>query len=86
MIKIKVKKIWMNKVGVRDKYIIRAYELQQGLLIQHGSDFMEIPYEKIDRELITPKKPVIVKDIYSGKIHQLYYFKWWPNREQGKLL
>jgi len=86
MIKVKVKSIWQGKVEVRDKYIARALELKKGLLIEHQSDFMIILYEKIDRELITPKEPVMVKDHYSGEFHQLFYFKWRPNRKQGKLL
>ena len=82
MIKVKVKSIWQGKVGVRDKYIVRAFELEKGLLIEYKSDFMIVPFRRIDRELITPKTPVMVKDHYSGNSHQLFYFKWRPDKSQ----
>jgi len=86
MINIKIKSIWQGKVGIRDKYIVDAFTNKKGLYLTYKDDFMIIPYEEIDRKLITPRIPVMVKDNYSGDVHQLFYFKWKPNKSQLELL
>lgn len=85
MIKIRVKSIWQNKIGVREKYINQAIKEKQGLEITCPNGFMIIPAEEVAKKIVG-KSQTRFKDKFSKEWHYLIYFLWNPNTNQGKLL
>lgn len=85
MKEIKVKTIWMGKIGVRDKFINKAIENNEDLCFLKGDDYMIIPWDDI-REKIVGKSENPVFDKFKGEYHYLIYFNWKPTTKQQKLL
>lgn len=77
MIKVKVKKIWLGKVSVRDYVVEMAKQRNEDLFICCGNDFMIV-----DKDEVGKAKPSItgIKSIYNGKVYGLVDFKWKPNQ------
>lgn len=85
MVKIKVKTIWQGKVGIRDKYIFQAQEKKENLFVEHETEVMEIPYDKVP-ELIVGKSEFKVGDRFGQGGHYLIYFNWLPSSNQLTLV
>ena len=58
MIKVRVDKIFLGKVSVRDYIYKKALRKKESLGIEHGNEFMFIPYDKLKKS----------KAIYKGHI------------------
>lgn len=85
MIKVECKTIWMGKVAVRDKYIDEALDTGEGIVITHGEDVMEIPFNEI-KQRIVGRSALPVKDRFSPNRHFLFYLNWKPTIKQFSLI
>jgi hypothetical protein len=78
VVKIPVHTIWMNKCGVRGRFIADCKAHREPLIIEHKGKFMTIPCSKID-ELTVGSTELPVKDYFHGVKDYLFYFKWNPD-------
>lgn len=85
MISIKVKRPWLNRVGVRDRYVNQANLEQRGLKITCAGKTMIIPADKVN-ELIVAKSKMDFFDRFSNQRHFLYYYDWKPEMVESKSL
>lgn len=88
MIKVKVDKIFLGKVSVRDYKYREALRKKDSLGIIHGQEFMIIPYANLKKaRQITNQS---FKSKFNGKEYKLIDFDWKPykepNKNQGSLL
>ena len=84
MIKVKIKSIWQGKVGIRDKYVIKARTEKDDICFIKELDVMIIPFGKLD-EAIVGRSEFPVRDKYSKESHYMIYFDWKPTTLQKKL-
>ena len=88
MIKVKVDKIFLGKVSVRDCIYKKALRKKESLGIEHGKEFMFIPYDKLKTAKQYTKDTF--KSKFNGKNYKLVDFDWKPYKEeninQGRLL
>ena len=88
MIKVRVDKIFLGKVSVRDYIYKKALRKKQSLGIEHGNEFMFIPYDKLKKAKQYTKDTF--KSKFNGKDYKLVDFEWKPYKEenvdQGRLL
>ena len=52
MIKVRVDKIFLGKVSVRDYIYKKALRKKESLGIEHGKEFMFIPYDKLKKAAV----------------------------------
>ena len=85
MIKINVKTVWLNKVGIRDKFVREAESKGEGITIQHGDAQMVIPASEIRYKTVGRSVEPFF-DKFSNEKHYLIYFEWRPDLKQAILL
>ena len=85
MISLKIKTIWQGKVGIREKYLVRARRHNEDILIVKSHEQMLIPVDKL-QSLIVGRSDKPFKDKFHGEKHYLFYFLWKPTIKQTKLL
>jgi hypothetical protein len=85
MIKLKVRTLFLGRVGIRGKYITRALERKIGLDIKHDGSTMLIPAGLVKTSIVA-KSDRPVYDKFKGEQHWLFYYNWRPQRIQNKLL
>jgi len=79
MIKVKVDKIFLGKVSVRDYKYKEALRKKDSLGIIHGQEFMIIPYANLKKaRQITNQS---FKSKFNGKEYKLIDFDWKPYKE-----
>ena len=88
MIKVKVDKIFLGKVSVRDYKYKEALRKKDSLGIIHGQEFMIIPYANLKKARQITNQSFTSK--FNGKEYKLIDFDWKPykepNKNQGSLL
>ena len=88
MIKVRVDKIFLGKVSFRDYIYKKALRKKESLGIEHGKEFMFIPYDKLNTAKQYTKDTF--KSKFNGKGYKLVDFDWKPYKEenvdQGRLL
>ena len=88
MIKVRVDKVWLGKVSVRDYIYKKALRKKESLGIQHGNEYMWIPYNKLKSAKSYTDQNFTSK--FNGKKYRLVDFEWKPykdiNPNQEKLL
>jgi hypothetical protein len=73
MIEYKAKTIWAGLVWVHGKYLNKAKNEKQNLLISYEDRSLEVPYDDIRSHIKRSKE---VKDNYEkGKVHNQYGFR-----------
>lgn len=81
---LKVKSLWHNQVGIRDKYVQQAIDEKKGLEISCQSEIMVIPAEEVQKRIVAKsEKPF--KNKFGKGWHFLYYFNWKPLVNQTRL-
>lgn len=79
MIKVKVDKIFLGKVSVRDYKYKEALRKKDSLGIIHGQEFMIIPYANLKKaRQITNQS---FKSKFNAKEYKLIDFDWKPYKE-----
>ena len=88
MIKVRVDKVWLGKVSVRDYIYKKALRKKESLGIEHGNEYMWIPYDKLKSAKSYTDQSFTSK--FNGKKYRLVDFEWKPykdtNPNQEKLL
>tara|TARA_R100000773_G_scaffold1373_1_gene2047 strand:+ start:2380 stop:2646 length:267 start_codon:yes stop_codon:yes gene_type:complete len=88
MIKVRVDKIWLGKVSIRDFIYKKALRKKESIGIEHGNEYMFIPYEKLKSASQYTRNKFRSK--FTGKDYKLIDFDWKPfkpeDKNQGKLL
>lgn len=88
MIKVKVDKIFLGKVSVRDYKYREALRKKQSLGIEHGNEFMIIRYENLKKAKQITNQTFTSK--FNGKEYKLIDFDWKPwkpeNNKQERLI
>ena len=88
MIKVRVDKVWLGKVSVRDYIYKKALRKKESLGIEHGNEYMWIPYDKLKSAKSYTDQNFTSK--FNGKKYRLVDFEWKPykdnNPNQEKLL
>ena len=88
MIKVRVDKVWLCKVSVRDYIYKKALRKKESLGIEHGNEYMWIPYDKLKSAKSYTDQNFTSK--FNGKKYRLVDFEWNPykdtNPNQEKLL
>tara|TARA_Y100001937_G_scaffold38992_1_gene55447 strand:- start:2105 stop:2371 length:267 start_codon:yes stop_codon:yes gene_type:complete len=88
MIKVRVDKIWLGKVSVRDHIYKKALRKKESLGIEHGNEYMFIPYKKLKKAKQYTKDTF--KSKFNDKSYKLVDFDWKPfkpqDTNQGNLL
>ena len=88
MIKVRVDKIFLGKVSVRDYIYKKALRKKESLGIVHGKEYMWIPYDKLKSAKSYTDQNFTSK--FNGKKYRLVDFEWKPykdnNPNQEKLL
>ena len=88
MIKVRVDKVWLGKVSVRDYIYKKALRKKESLGIEHGNEYMWIPYDKLKSAKNYTDQNFTSK--FNGKKYRLVDFEWKPykdnNPNQEKLL
>ena len=88
MIKVRVDKVWLGKVSVRDYIYKKALRKKESLGIVHGKEYMWIPYDKLKSAKSYTDQNFTSK--FNGKKYRLVDFEWKPykdtNPNQEKLL
>ena len=88
MIKVRVDKVWLGKVSVRDYIYKKALRKKESLGIEHGNEYMWIPYDKLKSAKSYTDQNFTSK--FNGKKYRLVDFEWKPykdnNPSQEKLL
>jgi len=83
---IRVKSLWVGRVGIRDRYLMQALAEKKGLRIKVKEEEMIVSYEELQTSLVGKSKTAF-KDKYSNTSHYLYYYHWKPiGTNQEKLL
>ena len=90
MVVKKIKTVWMNKVGIHEKYLEQARELNSGILLnyiggqeQYVDNQMYIPLEQLEKGEIGQEN---YTERQGNGSYKLVYFKWKNNRHQPKLI
>ena len=88
MIKVKVKKVWLGKVSVREHIYKKALRLKESLGIVHEKEYMFIPYVNLKKARVYTDQ--VFKSKYNDKSYRLIDFEWKPwkpeDNNQGRLL
>ena len=88
MIKVRVDKVWLCKVSVRDYIYKKCLRKKESLGIVHGKEYMWIPYDKLKSAKSYTDQSFTSK--FNGKKYRLVDFEWKPykdnNPNQEKLL
>lgn len=84
MIVKKVKSLFMGKVAVHQKYIKKAVEKEEDLLVKYKESSMIIPWQKIDKKGKMGKE--VYLDKFENEYYNLIYFEWKPGKIQEKLI
>ena len=88
MIKVRVDKVWLGKVSVRDYIYKKALRKKESLGIEHGNEYMWNPYDKLTSAKSYTDQNFTSK--FNGKKYRLVDFEWKPykdtNPNQEKLL
>ena len=88
MIKIEVTKIWLGKVSIREHIYKKALRKKESLGIEHGNEYMWIPYDKLKSAKNYTDQNFTSK--FNGKKYRLVDFEWKPfkpeDTTQGKLV
>jgi hypothetical protein len=85
MIKITVNSLWIDKVGIRDKYVKEAEVNGEGIEITHGDAVMILPASELKYKIVGRSEHPFL-DKYSNEKHYLVYFTWHPSILQHSLL
>ena len=85
MLTLKIRTIWQGKIGVRERYIIQAFEEKKDLMFVKGNDYMIVPCKEISN-LMVGKSEHPVEDKFSNGFHYLCYFLWQPTTKNLTLL
>lgn len=73
MIEYKAKTSWAGLVWVHGKYLNKAKQMKENLLIRYNGDTLEVPYDDIRSYIKRTKQ---VKDNFEkGKVHNQYGFR-----------
>ena len=84
-LRIEVKSLWQEEVGVRDWYITKCRREKRSLQIYHNKCMMTLtPEELINKKRRESELPM--KDKYTNKTHYLFYYAWKPTYIQESLL
>ena len=88
MIKVRVDKVWLGKVSVRDYIYKKALRKKESLGIEHGNEYMWIPYDKLKSAKSYTDQNFTSK--FNCKKYRLVDFEWKPfkpeDTTQGKLV
>ena len=88
MIKVRVNKVWLGKVSVRDYIYKKALRKKESLGIEHGNEYMWITYDKLKSAKSYTDQNFTSK--FNGKKYRLVDFEWKPfkpeDTTQGKLV
>tara|TARA_R100001460_G_scaffold3675_4_gene10942 strand:- start:1275 stop:1541 length:267 start_codon:yes stop_codon:yes gene_type:complete len=76
MIKVRVDKIFLGKVSVRDYVYKKALRNKDSLGIEHGKEFMIIPYANLKKARQITDQSFTSK--FNGKEYKLIDFDWKP--------
>ena len=79
MIKVKVDKVWLGKVSVRDYIYKKALRKKYSLGIIHGKEFMIIPYGQLKKAREYTQKLFMSK--FNNQTYKLVDFNWKPYKE-----
>ena len=79
MIKVKVDKVWLGKVSVRDYIYKKALRKKDSLGIIHGKEFMIIPYGQLKKAREYTQKLFMSK--FNNQTYKLVDFNWKPYKE-----
>ena len=81
MIKVRVDKVWLGKVSVRDYVYKKALRTKQSLGIEHGKEYMFIPYGELKKAREYTDQNFQSK--FNTKTYRLIDFNWKPYKEQN---
>ena len=88
MIKVRVDKVWLFKLSVREYIYKKALRKKESLGIEHGNEYMWIPYDKLKSAKSYTDQNFTSK--FNGKKYRLVDFEWKPfkpeDTTQGKLV
>lgn len=79
MIKVRVDKIFLGKVSVRDYVYKKALRNKDSLGIEHGKEFMIIPYANLKKARQITDQSFTSK--FNGKEYKLIDFDWKPYKD-----
>ena len=79
MIKVKVDKVWLGKVSVRDYIYKKALRKKDSLGIIHGKEFMIIPYGQLKKAREYTQKLFMSK--FNNQTYKLVDFNLKPYKE-----
>ena len=77
--------LFKGMVGIADKRVDEALNNGGGMVIWHDGNGMELSNMDLvsKRIAVSDRK---FKDKYGGADYYLYYYKWKPTIEQGKMI
>lgn len=84
VLKLKCKTVWQGKVGIREKYIIKALQEKFDIQIIYSGEVMSISNERI-KEKIVGRSDKPFYDRFKGLEHYLIYFDWKPDEKPATL-
>jgi len=85
MIKVNIKKPWMGKIAIRDKFIEKAIKNKENIVVECEGQQMTILYKDIRKD-IKGRSSKPFKDKFSDEWHYLYYYEFKPQTLQKSLL
>ena len=85
MIKVRVKTLWLGRVGLRSRFVDEAQATKQDIVVLHGQDQMLLAHGDLDSKVVgRSDKPF--PDQFTGEEHYLIYYLWKPTAIQRVLL
>lgn len=81
---LKVKTLFLGKVGVHQKYVENAKRNKEDLYLKLNNDLMVIRYDEIDMLGRMSRKTYL--DRFSNNFYRLVYFDFRPQQRQKELL
>jgi len=75
--KVKIKKLFLGHVSIRDYIVEKAIEKEQGITVEHEGMNMVIPLEQLKHRFQFHQQQFCSK--FSEKKYELIDFKWKPN-------
>ena len=84
-IKVRVRTIWLGKVGIPDKYVNQARDTFEDLYFYKGNEYMIIPFNAIDSSIVGKTETPFRDKFRKDKLYYLIYFNWSPSTKQQVL-
>lgn len=82
-LRVKVKSVWQGRVGIRDKYLVRASK--EGMEVSCNNASMSLTPEEVMKKIVAKSERPFY-DKFSKDYHYLIYYNWVPEPTKQQTL